>query len=757
MKRNGLHRASHAKTVFRILAFMAVLCLGWGSAHALDAAFDETKGTLSQLTDPATGHPFLSPDAGLSLWFIEWMDGTVLGPEGAASFSRETGENGNLILRWSGLGVPEAPGLSVEAQVACDPAGGAIRWRIAVENVGERVIRTVTFPRIGPLAPQDGETLAVPQWIGEKTTQARAMLNPASGHPGRWAWEYPGILSMQFMTLYGASEPGLLLSSNDTGHQRKQFAAFGDGAGAMGIEVVHFAAVGEKKTGPFAPAYDVLLDAFSGDWYTAAAQYRQWAKEAPWTRQSRLRTGKTPDWVRDTGLWIWNRGVSSGVLEPAIALQRQVDMPVSVFWHWWHGCAYDDGFPEYLPPREGEASFKQAVEAARAQGIHAIVYMNQRLWGMNTKSWKERGAERFAVKGPNGAIHPEVYNKFTKAPCVSMCMGTPFWRNTYASLAEQAIRDLGVAGIYMDQACSSLACYDPSHGHPLGGGAYWMEGFRALEADIRKRCTDAASIGLAGEGCGEAWLPHLDMMLSLQVSMERYAAPGIWEPIPLFNAVYHDAAVQYGNYSSLTRPPYDELWPKEFAPTHPLELLDRKFATQFRMEQARSLVWGQQPCLANFQEEQLEKRAGEIGYFLRIARLRQDALKYLRDGTFLRPPALAVAEETIPISRLSIYAGQQDAVREYTKPVQPVFASAWQAQDGDIAIVLANIVDKEIPVAFTLSGQEYPLPEKGILCLRDETGRQKIAETERDGVEFNLTLPPCTVRLYELTSDTPRP
>ena len=47
-------------------------------------------------------------------------------------------------------------------------------------------------------------------------------------------------------------------------------------------------------------------------------------------------------------------------------------------------------------------------------------------------------------------------------------------------------------------------------------------------------------MALAGEGSGEAWLPHLDLMLSLQVSRERYAAPGEgWEAIPLFGAVYH--------------------------------------------------------------------------------------------------------------------------------------------------------------------------------------------------------------------------
>ncbi len=107
-----------------------------------------------------------------------------------------------------------------------------------------------------------------------------------------------------------------------------------------------------------------------------------------------------------------------------------------------------------------------------------------------------------------------------------MCLHTAFWRNKYAGLATAAVLRLGVDGIYMDQACSSLACFDPGHGHPLGGGTYWMTGFRELSADIRRRCDGTRHVVLAGEGVGESWLPHLDLMLSLQVSRERYAAPG---------------------------------------------------------------------------------------------------------------------------------------------------------------------------------------------------------------------------------------
>jgi len=225
----------------------------------------------------------------------------------------------------------------------------------------------------------------------------------------------------------------------------------------VGLEVIQFPASGAGRTDAYATPYDVILGAFEGDWLTAAEQYRTWALEQPWAKQSRLRQGQVPEWVLNTGLWAWNRGRSENVLDPAAILQEKAGLPVSVFWHWWHGCSYDTGFPEYLPPREGEEGFRQALDAAHQQGLHALVYMNQRLWGMTTKSWTEKNAVAYAVKGRDGKVHPEVYNTFTKAPCASMCMGTPFWRNTYAEIADLAFHGLRVDGIYMDQACSSLA------------------------------------------------------------------------------------------------------------------------------------------------------------------------------------------------------------------------------------------------------------------------------------------------------------
>ncbi|MBP7051352.1 MAG: hypothetical protein KBE65_10090 [Phycisphaerae bacterium] len=744
----------------RWIVLLAVLVLGAGaSAGSVGASditlrFDEEHGHLVSLLDKRAGHDHIAKDAIGSLWGLELprqAGGTLL-PEHARSFEchHDGSDPQRLHLAWSGFGREAMPNLSVSVHVRFDPTVQAARFSIVVQGLDGVVPSVLRFPRVCAIARQESEVLAVPYWMGEKTTQARQLLSPAPGQAGRREFSYPGMLSMQCIAFYREDGPGLYLAADDVKARSKSFVAFGDGQGNVGLEVCHFPGADTAIAAAYQPGYDVLIGLFQGDWITVASRYRDWALQQPWAKDSRLKQGRTPAWVRDTGFWIWNRGSSDGVLPPAAAMQNYLGVPVSVFWHWWHGCAYDVNFPEYLPPREGAEAFHKAVREARQQGLNPIVYMNQRLWGMTAGSWVSKDAQRYAVKKPDGTVQPEVYNTFTRSPMASMCMGTAFWRDTYAGLSEAVYNDLGVSGIYMDQACSSLVCYDAGHGHPPGGGTYWMEGFRALESDIRERCPGVA---LAGEGCGEAWLPHLDLMLSLQVSQERYEAPGQWEPIPFFHAVYHGYTVLYGNYASLTRPPYDPLWPKDSAPERPLQLLDKKFRYQFRLEQARTFVWGQQPCLSNFRPEHLVERRADLAYIRQLVQLRQAALPYLLHGTFLRPPRVDIPDMEIDMSRLSIYAGQQGAVREHRKRVPQYLMGAWRTEDGGIAVAVANLADSNQELRFALSREQEGLPDRGRVYKRLPESRTELHPFENGQATITDTLTAAGAAIYEFASD----
>jgi hypothetical protein len=753
-----------------ISRFCAVwLAAGWTSLSVsadvarisnswLQLGINRANGQLVELVDLASRQNFAGPASGLGgIWQLELMSWHLLkiSPANARVCQVEQldGNAPGLRMVWSDFGLLDAPNLRVEVVARLAQQESCSRWTIAVDSPGQLALARIRFPRLLDLPSLERERLALPSWAGLLTKTPRQIISGISNSVTRCGVDYPGQGSLQCLAFYSEDGPGLYLACEDTAGYRKEFAAFSEPAAGLNLEAVHLPEQMAVNAHRYTLPYPAKVGVFHGDWYNAAAIYRAWASQQRWARESRWQRGQVPAWVSRTALWVWNRGSSTNVIDAAIELQRELNLPVSVFWHWWHGCAYDTGFPEYLPPREGNGPFQAAFARAHAHDVHGLVYMNQRLWGMTTASWTNEHAVRYAVKNVDGLVAPEVYNTFTKLPCASMCLGTEFWRAKYAGLAAEALNRLGADGIYMDQACSSLACYDTRHGHPMGGGSYWMKGFQRLETDIRHRSAARGQVALAGEGCAENWLPHLDLMLALDLSRERYAAPDGWEAIPFFHAVYHGYGTFYGNYSSLTFPPYDALWPAQFAPKEPLQLLDPKFSPQFRLEQARAFIWGQQPTIANFMPSQLRERPREIGFAIQLARTRQVALKYLQDGALLAPPKVLTEEEEIPMSRLSIYAGQQEALKESVKRVPLVLASAWRAADGKIGIAIANIADRPMSATIILDSTKQGLPKRGRVYPLGTPTTKSIGEFDGFNLALKLELAPLAVRVFELRAE----
>jgi hypothetical protein len=203
----------------------------------------------------------------------------------------------------------------------------------------------------------------------------------------------------------------------------------------------------------------------------------------------------------------------------------------------------------------------------------------------------------------------------------------------------------------------------------------------------------------------------------------------------------------------LTQPPYDPLWPKASASAHPLQLLDEKFRYQFRLEQARSFVWGQQPCLSNFLPEHLAERRTELAYVRQLVQLRQAALPYLLHGTFLRPPRMDIPDMEIDMSRLSIYAGQQGAVQEYRKHVPQYLVGAWRADDGSIVIAVVNVADTDHKIRFTLNCEEHGLPDRGRIYKRLGDSRTEICRFENGQATTSDTLAGAGAVIYEVAPE----
>jgi hypothetical protein len=333
-------------------------------------------------------------------------------------------------------------------------------------------------------------------------------------------------------------------------------------------------------------------------------------------------------------------------------------------------------------------------------------------------------------------------------------MGTKFWKDKYSSLCDSAVNTYQTNGVYMDQACFSFLCYDKTHGHPIGGGNYWLKNFGELTKQIRSKFPKNKDVFLAGEGVNEAWLPYLDAFLTLQVSMERYAGDNGWEPIPFFQAVYHQYAITYGNYSSLIVPPYDELWPKEYAPKDPLALLDESYSKQFLMEQARSFVWGLQPTISNYQSFLSSKRKKEIDYLLNLARVRNHGLKYLLDGKFLRSPKIKIPEAELEMSRLSIYAGKTgNTVTAFKKTAALIYSGTWRSDDNQVGIALASISDNPHHIDLMINSEDYHLSSSGRVNIIDANGVKYLADYDNGKIQISYTLQPRQVCIIEIEND----
>lgn len=656
-----------------------------------------------------------------------------------------------LVLTWQGVDDDEYAEMCVRATVKIKENSALTYWTIELDGIADKKLLKVTYPKISGIETSEKDYLAVPQWMGELLQNPMAQLGAMKKGGQRFTWSYPGLLSMQFLALYN-NERGLYAACDDSEIYGKDFLLSLDSKNTMVYQMDSYPEQDMSKD-RYVLGYNAIVGPFVGDWLSAAELYRDWGEKQQWAKDSRLKKGLTPEWLTNTALWVWNRGRSEEVLLPAIDIKERLNLPVNVLWHWWHGGSYDDSFPDYLPPRDGRKEFLKKVKQSQEKGIHSLVYMNQLQWGPTTESWNRENASLFAVKDPNGEMRTHVYNIFTKKGLTEMCIASAGWRDKYAGLADSVINHYGLDGIYMDQACISRRCYDPSHGHPLGGGNYWVENSGKLTEQIRKDVKNNKRIALSGEGSGEAWMPHLDVFLALQVSMERYTGVRGWEPLPLFQAVYHQYAISYGNYSSLLNPPYDEMWPSMYKPQDALKPLDPMFNKQFMMEQARSFVWGMQPMISNYSSELASDRKKEIDYLFRLARVRSNSLKYLLYGKYVRAQEMIVPQEELDISKLSIYAGHNEKVTAFKKVYPTVYSSFWLTEDNMLGIALASIHDRDFPIHMKFNAEDYKLPPSGKLYVIGEKERKFIGEYTKGMVDVNYVLKPYDIRVIEVVPD----
>jgi len=555
-----------------------------------------------------------------------------------------TASKEGLALRWDEMALPGEP-VIMAVEVRIVRKGDATEWTIEVECCSKRYgVWDVFFPVVPGIGAGEAPDVAVPRsnW---------GMLYRAC--KARQAGSYPSHnWPMQFVCV-NRGHSGLYLACHDPQAWPKRFSLTPKGEFHFQVHAPDQGVAGNA----YRPRWPIVVAACRGDWWQGAKLYRRWAiAEAPWTQKGPLaKRSDVPKALTGLGLWMLGGGHAKDVVPKMLEAAKLFDVPVGIHWYNWHEIPFDTYYPNYFPTKPG---FAEGVKELVGKGIVVMPYINGRLWDSGNKNFKE--ALPFACKTPDGKPYIERYG--SKRPLAVMCPYTPFWQKKVQGICRLLMTGCGVNAIYIDQigAAAPRLCYDKSHGHPIGGGSHWVDGYRAMLEPIKRIAhSDGRDVILTTENNAEPYMDNVDAFL-------------VWNPrfdneIPMVSAVYSGYTIYFSSPCAVS----DEL-------------------RAFCGSQGRDWLWGCQLGWMGFELLAPANRA-KAEYLRDLAKQRLAAAKFMVFGELLG--------EVKPLNELPTIEmtwkrgwGKKGA----HKAVLPAaMATLWRAGDGQLAVAMTNWDDAE--------------------------------------------------------------
>ncbi|MGC9086060.1 MAG: DUF6259 domain-containing protein [Thermoproteota archaeon] len=720
-------------------------------------------GNITSLIDTHSKHNFIGPHiTPTNLWeavVVTFEGKKVITNREAGSFHIKKDGEKKVIITWSNFPRP-CENLKVVVTAKLN-SFSFVEFQLDQIDPGQECgIWYCDFPTIACInkigVTSDEDRLTIPIMMG------RLIKNPINFLSRRQAYHlsYPGPLTMQWFSYYNKNIAGLYLATHDSCGFRKDFI-FDSCKKGIHFKVRHYPENMGLRGKSYRMPYPFVLTTFSGDWFDASEIYRKWALTQQWCKQGKVRERKDLSrWFKDTSLWVWQRGTSSKVIPGAIEMKRKTGLNTALLWYWWHNNPYDVNMPEYLPPREGAENFKRAIDKLHFEGINSMVYINGRLWDKKTKSWITEQAEKASAKDENMKPYKEIYNIYMQDHVlVPMCPTTDLWKNKIVTLVETLVGDFGLDGIYIDQIALAPAnlCYDKSHGHSVGGGNYWIVGYREL---IRKSKELARKVNkdscLASESCVELFIDLFDGFLTLDSSFERMDPLGAEheiEPLPLFNAIYHEYAITFGSYASITSiPPYDELWPESTRPIEYGKPIDysKVYSDQFAIELARTLTWGLQPMIANLYPETIGRAEFEedLKFVEKIATFYSLAKEYLAYGRMRPPPQIECPVTSVKFLYRTIYTRPEN-IHEVCKNIPVVMTSAWSLENNRCCIILVNFSKNSVNLKVSIDLSKYGFKSINNVVMREYPNGKEVVKLKSIYFQMSTRISARSIVAYE--------
>lgn len=572
----------------------------------------------------ARGRWLQNPPPGAALWALHAVDAegrrADLTPTAASSCSARPARGG-VRLKWTGVSDKATGAGPFDVTVTINPVPGkpgVTAWRIAVKNRSRAwTLWTVTFPILPGLVPAgkgDRDRLFYPHGWGMEHVGVDKMPSLQRRYPR--GWDY----SMQFFgytrgghTFYvGAHDPRLTTKDfqfrvdRPNGRPRPRFA--------LTLYPENMSRAGND----LALDYDIIVGLIPGTWHDAATLYGEWARRQPWVTTPPPSAAREPRVNREIHAWQVLSFVEKPPRQWAAEMERlaaELGVRLGVHFYNWHQVPFDISYPDYFPARPG---FKGLAARLKKAGIVTMPYINGRLWDANSKSWKPSRAETAVVRHSAERVNPRwlyqpVEEYGSGAKLSPMCPTTAIWRRKVVELCSRIVKELGCDGVYIDQIGAEKAelCFGPAHGHPLGGGGFWLEGYRKIHAEIRKQVGPKAI--LTTECNWEGCIADFDALLSWAWFDDH--------DIPLFPAAYSGVTQNFGTQFNAAE-------------------IEKDGGAVFCRKMARLFTWGGQLGWGDLTP--LLKKANRplLEFFRNLCRLREAHAATFASGRMLRPPSV---------------------------------------------------------------------------------------------------------------------
>ena len=396
----------------------------------------------------------------------------------------------------------------------------------------------------------------------------------------------------------------------------------------------------------------VILGSIEGDWYEAAMIYQAWVKEqAPWWPPA---PSRRPSRIQDIAVWVKHEsgGDLATLVAEVLEFAKFMRVPIGFHWYVWHKIPFDNDYPHYFPAKDG---FVKAVRELEDAGVRVMPYINGRLWDADLDDFKSEGIKA-VTKNEKGEPYIEDYGNGVRNAVMNPV--TKIWQNKLIDIVLKLQQDTGASGVYIDQisASSPKLCMDITHGHPLGGGSWWLDqGYYKLLSAIREEMPEGTF--LTSEAMAEPYNHLLDGLLSWNSQFQNQ--------IPIYSAIYGGRISIFGRYN----------------PVGP----DKHKALIMRAGQ--QLVFGEQ--LGWISPNILEEKK-PANFLRKMAQTRYKLIHYFVDGQMLPPP---VVYGDIPNITADWEWGENNPSDVTISALQ---RGAWQANDGSVVKIFVNISDQNI-------------------------------------------------------------